>query len=909
MKKGILIFILVAIFSSLTMSQNLHSVDWNNGDAGNDNEVVGSMNGIATTLTFTGSNSAAYGNFFNVPGGWSSIAGTNGVTGISDVGVLNYEGALIGTLTAPETITATFTFDSPVTNPIVLVAFAESVYNFPDGGSIVVLDNDGGSFVGTTNVMTSGVNTSFAVKYIGVYSSITFDYTNGVYPNTADAISVAYDESLSIDPPGNALYFNGIDEYTYVDNSEGMTAPTTTQDLTVEAWIKPASNSETQVIISKYSGGSVVNSNYFIARTASGQIFLSANGTNTMISNGTVPVDRWSHIAVVFKNGASNTKIYINGVLDNSGSLNYNTINGAGWFIMGRLGGTMGAYTNWNGEIDEVRIWDNERSLSDIQNNLYNELADPLSEINLVSYYTCNEGAGTTTSDLKGSNHQILYNMDNTNWTESYAMVYPQNLNLTNCGSKLNISWEESVVGEFDGYYLEVATDSDFSTYVATYNSKDMGTALNEEITGLTQEDTYYVRVRCYKTDLGDVGSNIVSDNITLVSDVTNPVTPTLADVTGECSATATAPTTTDNCADPITGTTSDNLVYTTQGTYTITWNFDDGNGNSIDVTQNVVINDVTNPETPTIDNVTGECSATVTVPTTNDNCSDEITGETTDALFYDVQGTYSITWTFDDNNGNIITYTQTVTVNDITPPETPTIDNVTGECSATATAPTTTDNCASDITATTSDALTYDEQGTYTITWNFDDGNGNSIDLEQTVIVEDVTDPTIACPENQEFDLSQGETAYTVSGDALNPTSADDNCGSIGVENDFNTTETLDAAEFPVGTTTVEWTVMDDAGNFVTCTFDVQVNAFVAISELAGFGVNIYPNPSSGVFNVEIQDNYDITITDISGRTIEQLIINNEELTIDLTNNANGIYFIKFQNSETVKTIKLIKQ
>ena len=75
-----------------------------------------------------------------------------------------------------------------------------------------------------------------------------------------------------------------------------------------------------------------------------------------------------------------------------------------------------------------------------------------------------------------------------------------------------------------------------------------------------------------------------------------------LADVTGECSATAVAPTTTDACAGVITGTTSDPLSYTTQGTHVITWNFDDGNGNSINVEQNVLFYDITPPEIPVLD-------------------------------------------------------------------------------------------------------------------------------------------------------------------------------------------------------------------------------------------------------------------------------------------------------------------
>ena len=67
-----------------------------------------------------------------------------------------------------------------------------------------------------------------------------------------------------------------------------------------------------------------------------------------------------------------------------------------------------------------------------------------------------------------------------------------------------------------------------------------------------------------------------------------------MADVTGQCTATAVAPTTTDACVGTITGTTSDPLTYNTQGTFVIHWTFNDGNGNSIIVNQNV---NVTVPE------------------------------------------------------------------------------------------------------------------------------------------------------------------------------------------------------------------------------------------------------------------------------------------------------------------------
>src|SRR5690606_34798591 len=82
----------------------------------------------------------------------------------------------------------------------------------------------------------------------------------------------------------------------------------------------------------------------------------------------------------------------------------------------------------------------------------------------------------------------------------------------------------------------------------------------------------------------------------------------------------------------------------------------------------------------------------------------------------------------------------------DITAP-TPDVSNlptVTVECSATTPAPTATDDYSGAIPRSTSDPLTYNTQGTYTITWTYDDGNGNTSTQTQTVIVVDTTAPTI---------------------------------------------------------------------------------------------------------------------------------------------------------------------
>ncbi|WP_334113734.1 HYR-like domain-containing protein, partial [Paucihalobacter sp.] len=350
----------------------------------------------------------------------------------------------------------------------------------------------------------------------------------------------------------------------------------------------------------------------------------------------------------------------------------------------------------------------------------------------------------------------------------------------------------------------------------ATDNCSGAITATTTDPSTYNTQGTYTIT---WTYDDGN-GNTSTQTQTVIVDDTSNPVTPTLATITGECSATATAPTTTDNCSGTITGTTTDSLTYNVQGTYTINWVFDDGNGNSITVPQTVIVDDVTAPapDVATLPNATGECSVTVTAPTATDNCSGAITATTTDPSTYNTQGTYTITWTYDDGNGNTSTQAQTVIVDDITAPvpDVANLPNATGECSVTVTAPTATDNCSGAITATTTDPVTYNTQGTYTINWTYNDGNGNTSTQAQTVIVDDVTAPNAIC---QDISVTLDATgSATINPSQINNGSFD-NCGISAI--------TLDNTSFDCGdlrTNTVTLAVRDFANNVSTCTATITV-------------------------------------------------------------------------------------
>ena len=312
-------------------------------------------------------------------------------------------------------------------------------------------------------------------------------------------------------------------------------------------------------------------------------------------------------------------------------------------------------------------------------------------------------------------------------------------------------------------------------------------------------------------------GNSITATQNVIISDTTNPATLTLADTTGQCSATAAAPTTTDNCDGTVTGATSDATTYTAQGTHIITWTFTDAAGNSITATQNVIISDTTDPATPALADVTGECIATVVAPTTTDNCVGTIIGSTPDALTYSTQGTHIITWTFNDGNGNVITTNQNVIVDDVTNPVTPVLADITEECTGTAVVPTTTDACAGTVTGTTTDATTYSTQGTHVIAWTFDDGNGNAITVSQNVIIQDITDTAVTCQVDLTVDLDLN--CEFVLADYTQGAMASDNCTLAG---NITLAQSPAAGTILIADQVVTITATDEAGNTSSCTFNI---------------------------------------------------------------------------------------
>ena len=395
-----------------------------------------------------------------------------------------------------------------------------------------------------------------------------------------------------------------------------------------------------------------------------------------------------------------------------------------------------------------------------------------------------------------------------------------------------------------------------------------------------------------------EAGNGTTQTQEVILMDVTapDPDMPSLPALTGECMVNMpTAPTAMDNCdTGTITGTTD---AFPVTSTSTITWTFTDMTGNVSTQTQDVVV-DMTgpDPDMPSLPALTGECMVdTPTAPTAMDICDGSILGTTT--TNFPITTDQTITWTFTDMAGNIITQTQQVTITaDVTrpDPDMPALPALTGECMVNMpAAPTATDNCDTGSIPGTTDAM-FPVTANSVITWTFTDVAGNVTTQTQDVAIDDVTAPV---PDETSLSALTGECSVMPAA----PT-ATDNCDAGTI------TGTTDAI-FPItADATITWTYEDNEGNMATQTQEVTCMPLGVEEEP---GISMYPNPSEGslAFSTGNYGSLSIKIYRIDGALVFAGIAR-DNTPINIETLAAGSYVVQAAaNGTTVFTSRLLKR
>ena len=306
-----------------------------------------------------------------------------------------------------------------------------------------------------------------------------------------------------------------------------------------------------------------------------------------------------------------------------------------------------------------------------------------------------------------------------------------------------------------------------------------------------------------------------------------------------------------DEATNTISGTPSE------VGSYDITVTTTDKNGNSETTTFTIDVEDTTKPTVESVADQTQEVNTEITPITieSEDNSGQTVTnkvdglhdGVTFDEATNTISGTpsevgsYTVTVTTTDENGNATETTFTIDVEDTTKP---TVEDITDQTQEINTEINpikieTTDNSGQTVTNKVEglpDGVTFDEAtntisgtpsevGSYTVTVTTTDENGNATETTFTIDVEDTTKPTVEDITDQTQEINTEMTPIKIE--------ATDNSGQAvtnkveglpdGVTFD-EATNTISGTPSEVGKYLITITTIDKDGNTATTTLTINV-------------------------------------------------------------------------------------
>jgi len=285
--------------------------------------------------------------------------------------------------------------------------------------------------------------------------------------------------SIGLLAQNNSLDFDGTDDYVNFGTNSPLYSNTT---LTVEAWIKTTTTTNPANILT-WGNSSTSSGDNIQIRIQDNKLLYGSNVPSgswiSCLGNTTINNGQWVHIAVVKNN--NNVQLYVNGVADGSGT-NTNIAN-VNRMVIGIYYERGDVYNSmaFEGKIDEMRIWNDVRTETEIRQNMYRELPNPAGETNLVAYYKFNETIGISLADSKGSSTGTLTSMTGNEWETSSAMFGPKNcLDFDGSNDYIECGNDASITS-FNNFTMEA--------WVKLDNAND-----NQKILGKFKDwDNYYI--------------------------------------------------------------------------------------------------------------------------------------------------------------------------------------------------------------------------------------------------------------------------------------------------------------------------------------------------------------------------------------------------------------------------------
>ena len=232
--------------------------------------------------------------------------------------------------------------------------------------------------------------------------------------NSSDTLFFNVTRSFA-DTSGFNLSFDGNDDYVDLGNSESLRL--TGNQITMEALIYVEQYKSAvwagSIIVKDQGGQAGLDRGYMLRSGGNGELNINlGNGNwNELTSGpGVIPLQVWTHIAGTYD--GQRLRLYVNGnQIAESGIISINIgdtdqenlLIGESPKFPGRV---------WDGQIDEVRLWDVARSIDQIQSTMIGKLDSTYfasADSGLVGYWRFDDGEGQTAADLSvNANHGVL---------------------------------------------------------------------------------------------------------------------------------------------------------------------------------------------------------------------------------------------------------------------------------------------------------------------------------------------------------------------------------------------------------------------------------------------------------------------------------------------------------------------
>jgi hypothetical protein len=284
---------------------------------------------------------------------------------------------------------------------------------------------------------------------------------------------------------GTALQFNGVNQWAQTTGLSGLGSGN--QPHTIEAWINPSAIPSAPAGVLMLGNQPNGSENWFLR--SDGVLVI---GTFGGIAGGVpLPLNAWTHVAVSFD--GINHRVYINGgfigIFPNTLNLQGNTLSVGG--------GQPGVPGYFQGGMDEVRVWNYQRSQGEIAANVYKRMTG--SESGLVNEWRFDEATGFAVNDSTGRSAAGNVS-DNLAWYPSFA---PIGIPLATTGAATGISATiATLTGSVDPNQLPTAASFEWGATTAYGNvtpqqllSGDGAQDVSAPLANLTPGTTYHFRV------------------------------------------------------------------------------------------------------------------------------------------------------------------------------------------------------------------------------------------------------------------------------------------------------------------------------------------------------------------------------------------------------------------------------